>query len=113
LTLRKNWGKWSSVPIYAYSPRAGKEPSDWLKAVYEQYNVRPIYEHLNIKYADYPLANKPIVMARAERTLKSRILVFLDTDIVCWNEPTYFALPDKCDLSLCVDTTKTNGSGEK
>jgi hypothetical protein len=116
LTLRKNWGKWSSVPIYAYSPRAGKEPSDWLKAVYEQYNVRPIYEHLNIKYADYPLANKPIVMAHAERTLKSSILVFLDTDIVCWNEPTYFALPDKCDLSLCVDTTKTvssSGPGDR
>src|SRR5215469_3947656 len=72
LTLRQNWGIWSSLPIYAYSPRAGKEPSDWMKAVYEQYNVRPIYETLNIDYADYPLANKPIAMAHAERALKSK-----------------------------------------
>ena len=90
LTLRKNWPLWSSVPIYAYSPRAGKGPSDWLKAVYEQYDVRPIYEHLNIEYADYPLANKPIVMAHAERTVRSKFLVFLDTDILCWREPKYF-----------------------
>jgi len=110
LTLRKNWGIWSSLPIYAYSPRAGKEPSPWLQAFYEQYDVRPIYERLNIEYADYPLANKPVVMAHAERTLTSKLLVFLDTDIVCWREPKYFALSDQYDLSLCVDTTKTVSS---
>jgi hypothetical protein len=116
LTLRKNWGVWSTVPIYAYSPRAEKQPSDWLQDVYERYNVRPIYEHLNIEYADYPLANKPIVMAHAERTLRSKFLVFLDTDIVCWREPQCFALPDQYDLSLCVDTTKTvasSGPGDR
>src|SRR5262245_11496741 len=115
LTLRKNWGAWSSIPIYAYSPRPGKEPSDWLQAVYEQYEVRPVYEHLNIEYTDYPLANKPVVMAHAERTLTSKFLVFLDTDIVCWREPKCFALPDQYDLSLCVDTTKTvssSGAGD-
>jgi hypothetical protein len=110
LTLRKNWGVWSSLPIYAYSPRAGKEPSGWLQAVYDQYNVRPVYEQLNIEYADYPQANKPIVMAHAERTLTSKFLVFLDTDILCWREPKYFALPDQYDLSLCVEGTKTASS---
>ena len=116
ITLRKNWGAWSSVPIYAYSPRGGNKPSDWLEAIYELYNVQPIYEHLNIEYADYALANKPIVMAHAERTLRSKFLVFLDTDIMCWREPKYFVLPDQSDLSLCVDTTKTvssSGPGDR
>jgi hypothetical protein len=51
-----------------------------------------LYERLNIEYADYPLANKPVVMAHAERTLTSKFLVFLDTDIVCWREPKCFAV---------------------
>jgi hypothetical protein len=116
LTLRKNWGVWSSLPIYAYSPRAGKEPSAWLQAVYEQYNVRPVYETLNIEYVDYPLANKPIAMAHAEQTLESKFIVFLDTDILCWREPTHLALPEQYDLALCVDTTKTvasSGPGDR
>src|SRR5262249_45698581 len=116
LTLRMNWGEWSSIPIYAYSPRAGKEPSSWLKAVYRLYDVQPIYEHSNIEFADYALANKPIVMAHAERTLRSKFLVFLDTDIICWREPKYFALSEQCDLSLCVDGTKTvasSGPGDR
>jgi hypothetical protein len=116
LTLRNNWGVWSSLPIYAYSPRAGMRPSGWLEAVYEKYNVQPVYEHLNREYTDYPLANKPIVMAHAERTFTSKFLVFLDTDIVCWREPRCFALPEQYDLSLCVDTTKTvssSGPGDK
>ena len=110
LTLRQNWGVWSSLPIYAYSPRTGKEPSDWLQDIYEQYNVQPIYETLNIDYPEYPYANKPIAMAHAERTLKSKFLVFLDTDILCWREPSLFDLPEQYDVAMCVEGTKTVSS---
>lgn len=110
LTLRKNWGNWSRLPVYAYSPRKDRKPSDWLRAIYELYQIRPVYEDLNINFADYPLANKPIAMAHAERTLDSETLVFLDTDVLCWNPPTHFELAAGADLSLCVDGTKTVAS---
>jgi hypothetical protein len=93
LTLRRNWGSWSKLPIYAYAPREGREPSDWLRSIYRLYDVTPIHQNLNTDFVDYPLANKPISMAHAERVLTSKILVFLDTDVLCWNPPMHFDLP--------------------
>src|SRR5262245_34444818 len=107
LTLRQNWGPWSKVPLYAYAPREGKEPSDWLKEIYRLCDVTPVYQKLNTDFVDYPLANKPIAMAHAERVLTSETLVFLDTDVLCWHPPTHFNLSNHIDLSLCVDGTKT------
>jgi hypothetical protein len=110
LTLRRNWGPWAKLPIYAYSPRKDRQPSDWLKAIYQAYDVTPIYENLNVDFSDYALANKPYAMAHAERNLKSNTLVFLDTDILCWHPPSNFNLGHDIELSLCVDTTKTFAS---
>lgn len=110
LTLRRNWGPWANLPLYAYSSRKGREPSDWLKAIYELYNVTPVYEVLNTDFIGYPLANKPLAMAHAEAVLRSEFLVFLDTDILCWLPPTHLSLPDGAALSMCVCGTKTVAS---
>jgi hypothetical protein len=109
-TLRRNWGSWSTLPVYAYAPRPGKSPSSWLLEVYSRYQVTPVDVALNTEFVDYPLANKPLAMAHAEATLDSKYLLFLDTDTLCWQPPDAFCLADQVDMALCVDTTKTVAS---
>lgn len=110
LSLRRNWGAWSELPIYAYSPRSENIISSWLREIYKEYNVTLIDEPINENYLDYPLANKPLSMAHAEKNLSEDLLIFLDSDILCWNEPDLFALPTGKDLGMVVDGTKTVAS---
>jgi hypothetical protein len=81
-----------------------------MKEAYKLYNVRPVYEVLNELYDEYPLANKPIVMAHAECNAPTKYLIFLDTDILCWREPTEFYPRTQIDLMLSPDATKTVAS---
>jgi hypothetical protein len=116
LTLRKNWGRWAKLPIYAYSPRSNSHPSAWIFDVYEQLEVTPVTREINTRFPDYPLANKPLSMAHAESTLNKELLVFLDSDILCWRPPELFQLYNGADISLVVDGTKTvasSGPGDR
>lgn len=110
LSLRRNWGSWSDVPIYAYSPRAENHISSWLREIYKEYKVYLIDEPINKNFIEYPLANKPLSMAHAEKHMSENLLIFLDSDILCWNEPHLFALPDEKDLGMVIDGTKTVAS---
>lgn len=110
LTLRKSWGRWSGLPVYAYSPRSKHRPSAWVFDVYEQLEVTPITEEINTHFSNYPLANKPLSMAHAEATVDKDLLVFLDSDIFCWRPPELFQLRNGTDISLVVDGTKTVAS---
>jgi hypothetical protein len=87
-----------------------------LKETYQRYNVIPVYDVLNRTFEDYPLANKPIAMAHAERNLSTQHIIFLDSDILCWHEPTHFHLDPNIDLMLSPDGTKTvasSGPGDR
>lgn len=110
LTLRQNAGRFKDVPVYVYSPRKGREASPWLIEIFERLGATHISVPLNEKYADYPLANKPLSMAHAEQNLPHEQLIFLDSDILCWNEPELFTLPADKDLAMTADTTKTVAS---
>ena len=110
VTLRRNWGRFKDVPIYIYSPRRGKEVSPWLTEAFKKLGAVHITIPLNEKYADYPLANKPLSMAHAEKNVECDYLIFLDSDILCWSEPILFTLPDGKDLAMTVDTTKAVAS---
>ncbi len=110
LSLRKNWGNWKDIPIYAYSPRKDNIISDWLREIYRDYNVVLVDEPINLDYNNYPLANKPLSMAHAEKNIRARFLIFLDSDILCWNEPKLFVLPKEKDLGMVIDGTKTVAS---
>lgn len=110
LTLRRNWKHWANTPIYSYSPRKDRGISPWLAEIFKANGVNIIEEPLNTKYEDYPLANKPICMANAEAQLEHELLIFLDSDILCWNPPTHFNLPLGYDLSMVADTTKSVAS---
>jgi hypothetical protein len=115
LTLRGNWGAWSNTPVYSYSPREGRGISAWLATIFQAYGVTIVEEPINTKYYDYPLANKPLCMAHAERQKRHDLLVFLDSDVLCWREPTDFALAEGKNLGIVMDTTKsaaTAGPGD-
>jgi hypothetical protein len=74
-----------------------------------------VEEPINTRYYDYPLANKPLCMAHAERQKLHDLLVFLDSDILCWREPTDFTLAEGKNLGIVMDTTKsvaTAGPGD-
>ncbi len=110
LSLRKNWGRWSDVAVYVYSPRLDNRVSDWMRGVCRELGITLIDEPLNAAYADYPLANKPLCMAHAEKHVREEFVVFLDSDILCWNEPKDFSLPGSVDLAMVADGTKTVAS---
>jgi len=115
LTLRQNWGAWSQTPIYSYSPREGRGISPWLASIFRDHDVTIVEEPINTRYYDYPLANKPLCMAHAERQDIHDLLVFLDSDILCWHEPTDFTLAANKNLGIVMDTTKsvaTAGPGD-
>lgn len=110
VTLRKNFGCFKDVPVYVYSPRRGKEVSSWLVQAFKILGATHVSLPLNEKFQDYPLANKPISMAHAEKTIECDYLIFLDSDILCWSQPNLFILPEGRDLAMTVDTTKTVAS---
>lgn len=110
LSMRRNMGSLSGAPIRAYAPRPGKPVSPWLRQLMDHFEIEYIDEPLNARYADYALANKPLALAHAEETAESEYVVFLDTDILAWQEPSRFLLQPGIDIALVPDTTKTTAS---
>src|SRR5688572_26639221 len=110
LTMRRNMGALSNAPIRAYAPRPGRVVAPWCRELMEHFEVRLIDEPLNAAHADYPLANKPIALAHAEAHATTEYVVFLDSDILAWQEPREFLLPDGVDIALVPDGTKTTAS---
>jgi hypothetical protein len=76
----------------------------------DHFEVKLIDEPLNAAHADYPLANKPLALAHAERHADTEFVTFLDTDILAWREPTAFLLDEATDIALVTDGTKTTAS---
>jgi hypothetical protein len=76
----------------------------------EHFEIEYVDAPLNAQHADYPLANKPLALAHAEETATTDFVVFLDSDILAWHEPSAFLLPDSVDIALVSDTTKTTAS---
>lgn len=109
-TMRRNMGALADAPIRAYAPRPGRAVAPWLREVMDRLEVAYIDEPLNAAHPDYPLANKPLALAHAEETADSESVVFLDTDILVWREPSRFLLEPQVDIALVPDTTKTTAS---
>ena len=86
-TIREFGGKYKDIPIVSYQPRKSKRISKDTIKFFEQNNVEYIDIELNIKYPNYPLANKPLICAHRESTSSAEILIFLDSDVFIYNEP--------------------------
>jgi hypothetical protein len=110
LTMRRNMGALAKAPIRAYAPRPGRAAAPWLRALMDHFEVEYLDAPLNAAHPDYPLANKPLALAHAEETSASEYVVFLDTDILVWREPSRFLLEPGVDIALVADTTKTTAS---
>ncbi|HEX2121128.1 MAG TPA: hypothetical protein VHL59_05735 [Thermoanaerobaculia bacterium] len=110
LTMRRNMGALANAAVWAYSPRPGVHVAPWIREVMEHFEVRHITEPLNARWPDYPLANKPLALAHAEEHCGTEYVVFLDSDILAWREPSDLLLPGGIDIALVPDTTKTTAS---
>jgi len=109
-SIRKFGGVFSNCPIYSFQPRKAQKVSQQTKRFFEDNQVEFIDLELNKKYAYYPLANKQMVCAWAERNLNSEILVFLDSDVVVFDEPKEFLVVKKNEVRVNPVALKGIGS---
>ncbi|PSB59245.1 hypothetical protein [Chamaesiphon polymorphus] len=109
-SFRKYTGSYQNAPIYSFQVRERNDVSpetiDRLKAM----NVEHQKVVLNTKYPNYPLANKPLLCAYVEQTIDAELLVFLDSDLVFFSEPTEFLLPPEYDVGIRPEHHQMIGS---
>lgn len=99
-SLRQNGGALKDLPIISYQPRKGREISSKTRKFFESQSIEHVSLELNRDFADYPLANKPLVCAHHERYSKADTLIFLDSDTLFFKEPKEFELPADADTIL-------------
>lgn len=109
-SIRKFGGKLKDTPIYSFHPRQGAPVAPETLRQFAVLGVNHQQVVLNVKYADYYLANKPYVCAYAEKTIDAEILVFLDSDKCVFAEPTEFLLPSNYNIGLRVEYGRGIGS---
>lgn len=95
----KRYLKIDDFTVFAIAPRAGHEPTQAAIAEAKSLGATYIPRALNSRYADYPLANKPIACDFVAREIAADHYLFLDSDTLFLND-TVFALPSDCDAGL-------------
>ena len=109
-SVRRFAGAMKDTPIYSYQVREGKDVSPLTIAKLKSLGVEHQKVVLNIKYPDYPLANKPLLGAYVEANLDAEIIVFLDSDLVFFGEPQEFYLPESYEVGIRPEHEKMIGS---
>jgi hypothetical protein len=109
-SFRKYAGSLKDAPIYSFHARDKNDVSPETITALKSFNVEHRKVVLNIKYPDYPLANKPFLCAYAEKNIDADILVFLDSDLVFFSEPKEFLLPLSYDVGIRPEHHKMIGS---
>lgn len=99
-SLREFGGKYRNLPIFSYAPRAGMDISEETQNFFSEYGVIHSKTKLNLKYHDYPLANKPLACAHHESQSSADTLIFLDSDVFFLNEPSQFSWLQDADVLL-------------
>ncbi|MDP8217619.1 MAG: hypothetical protein P9M03_02710 [Candidatus Theseobacter exili] len=100
-SIRKFGGRFSSCPIYAYSPRPNLEISNEARQIMKELGVIHVEKHLSQCIDYYPQANRAFVMADLERRLDNKFLVIVDNDTVFVDEPAQLELKDGVDVAAC------------
>lgn len=109
-SIRRYGGRWSGCPIVAFQPREGPALSPATTALFRELDVDHRTDVLNTELADYPLANKAFVGARAERDRDEDVVVFVDSDSVILDEPAALDLPPDVDVAVRPVDRKGQGS---
>lgn len=110
-SLRKFGGALADADIHSFAPRAGRDVSSATKTRFQ--NVGVVHHHfpLNVRFAKFPYANKPLTMAYAERELDHDILVFCDSDQLVLGEPK--AVMDCTDTAIKLRPVDLKGIGAR
>jgi len=81
-SLRKNGGVYAQAPIYCMCPNLNRSISKRSKDRLHALEVKYLEKDLNVKYLNYPLANKPLVCSFVEEIADTDYLIFLDSDTI-------------------------------
>jgi hypothetical protein len=112
-SIRTFAGKLRNAPIYSFQPRAGFAISPFTAEEFARLGVIHRNDVLNERYRDYPLANKPLVAAFAERAFSEEFLVFVDSDKVFFQEPARLLLDPGIDVAVRPVDVKNVGTDGK
>lgn len=99
-SLREFGGCLSNTPIYSYQPRKQFKISPSTAAFFSEHNVVHFDIPLNVEYEHYPLANKPLACAHREQHSNADFLIFLDSDVFFYNEPSALTDLNGSDVKL-------------
>lgn len=111
-TIRLRGGRYASVPIYSFQPRAGSALAARTRRRFGELGVLHIEGPFNTCLPNFGMANKPHMAAWAEAFLPHDTLVILDSDMVMLGEPAEFALPDGADVALTPEPFKLAGTND-
>jgi hypothetical protein len=109
-SFRKYTGRFKESPLFSFQVRELNDVSQATIDKLASFNVKHRKVVLNLKYPDYPLANKPLLCAYAEQTIDADIIVFLDSDLVFFSEPKEFLLLPEYDVGIRPEHHKMIGS---
>ena len=93
-SLRTFGGELAEMPVYAFAPRPGEEPSEATAAALGEMGVTMVAEPLNPDHPDLPHTNKVFAAAWAEVNVDADAIVFADSDTVFLAEPAELAACD-------------------
>jgi hypothetical protein len=106
-------GIFSNCRVLSYQPRNGFDLSVKTLNFFDSLEVDHKSMELNKDFSDYPLANKPLSCAHAEKTCGTELLVFADSDQLILGEPNALLLDSDCDVSIRPVDVKNIGATDE
>jgi hypothetical protein len=97
-SIRRFAGPFSECPIYAYSPRAGRDISGQAKRMLDSLGVVHIDDELNTHRIEYGTVNRIVAAGHAEANLDTDFICVIDSDTIFVRPPDAFALPNDVDM---------------
>lgn len=109
-SVRRYGGRYANCPILAFQPRRGPALAPATLELFRALDVEHRSEIINTEFVDYPLANKVLVAAAAERICTEDVIVFVDSDTIMLNEPSELDLAPGVDVAVRPVDRKGQGS---
>ena len=109
-SIRRFGGSLADSEILAVTARFGPPLSGETRRRFRQLGVRHERLPSHPRYAWYHYLNKPLALAAAESLTDATLLAWLDSDILCLDEPEGLALDPELDFAACVPDTGIIGT---
>jgi len=109
-SIRRFGGFLADSEILAITARFGPPLSGETRRRFRELGVRHERLPSHPRYAWYHYLNKPLALAAAEGLTDAPLVAWLDSDIVCLDEPEGLALAPELDFAACVPDKGIVGS---